>query len=99
MVDQSAKKNCRYKLIKLKAPSFSESVAKSKSSIRSRDRDAVKADRAHSPLLFKEGWMRPVRKCREATSTGAYGVVSQLPGIALTYHPGRAGSERGHFLM
>src|SRR5262249_52398805 len=29
----------------------------------------------HSPLLFKEGWLRPVRKCCEATSLGADGVV------------------------
>jgi hypothetical protein len=32
-----------------------------------------------NPLLSKEGWLRPVRKCREATIAGADGVVRRAP--------------------
>src|SRR5262245_17162579 len=56
----------------------------------------MKVDRAHNPLLSKEGWMRPVRKCREATAAGADGVVRRLLGLHLLTTPA-APNRKGTF--
>src|SRR3989454_5068363 len=57
--------------------------------------------KAEVPSLDKEGWLRPLRKCREASLAGADGVVGSSHRLSEVERTTQAAppKERGYFLM
>src|SRR5436853_6938602 len=57
-------------------------------------------NRTELPSLAKEGWLRPLRKCRAASLAGADGVVGSIHRLFVEpTTPAEPSKERDHFLM
>src|SRR5881296_635289 len=56
--------------------------------------------KAEVPSLDKEGWLRPLRECREASLAGADGVVGSSHRLSVVERttPAAPSKERDHFL-